>query len=422
MIKQKHKKLSMAVVGACALFGTSAANAVGPLRVGDWDLSFAGEVNAFYIYSTCTNDSKTLGLVGGLIACSKTNHLNSSQVRDGLLPSALVFSAKTTQEGFDIGVTIGMYPGSNAHGAVGPQGQQLGSTDINMRQQFLTFGDKEMGTFKFGRDLGIFGSDAILSDATLLSVGTALLPATPTNTTLGRIGLGYIYADWIEQITYISPSASGLQGTIGIFQPYAAGPIAGGPSATISGHQLPGFQGKLTYDYDLGGVTGRVWTSFFYQRNQATAADLGGPGSFGVTAIAADAGIKAAIAGLDGVLYYYQGRGIGTTGILLDGVDLGGHRRNSNGGYAQVGYKMGKWRPVVSYGGSWLHSTSDADAATGIVARNRSGIVGLYYSLTKSLTLVGEYAHTRSNDHAAPGHPAHVDMQNDYSVGAILFF
>ena len=42
---------------------------------------------------------------------------------------------------------------------------------------------------------------------------------------------------------------------------------------------------------------------------------------------------------------------------------------------------------------------------------------GLYYSLTKSLTLVGEYIHTEAK--AWNGNEAH---EKDVIVGAILFF
>jgi len=58
----------------------------------------------------------------------------------------------------------------------------------------------------------MFGSDAILSDMTLLALGRE--GRVPTgNTTLGRIGVGYIYTDWIPQISYSSRStvASSIQ-------------------------------------------------------------------------------------------------------------------------------------------------------------------------------------------------------------------
>ena len=97
----------------------------------------------------------------------------------------------------------------------------LGNSSLNIRQNFLTFGDASWGKVKIGRDIGLFGSDAILSDMTLLGVGSgaAFLGG---NTTLGRIGVGYIYADWIPQITYTSPGLYGFQVAGGMFQTFNA--------------------------------------------------------------------------------------------------------------------------------------------------------------------------------------------------------
>lgn len=414
----KHKKLGMAVAGACALFGASAANAFGPIKAGDWDLSIGGEVNAFYTYTHCDNNANS---VAGGLACTTSNQMNSSAIQSGLLPSFLVFTAKTTQEGFDIGATIGFYPGINIAG--GPAG--LGTSTINMRQNFLFFGDKEMGTIKMGRDLGLLGSDAILSDLTLLGVGSTFTPAGPGNTTLGRIGVGYLYADWIPQITYTSTNSmggvGGLQGSIGIFQPLNTVNFAGiNPvtaaafSASLTAHQVPGVQGKLTYDYDVNGVTGRAWAGFFYQK-----ADSISVGTRGITAYAGDVGIKASVAGWEPVIYYYQGRGVGSTALLFDGVDIAGNKRNSNGGIAQLAYRMGKWKPGVSFGISRLRMSAGESNATvpTLVARNYSYVGQLQYSLTKALTLVGEYTRTRSSPQFGPG-----NLESSIAAGAILFF
>ena len=48
---------------------------------------------------------------------------------------------------------------------------------------------------------------------------------------------------------------------------------------------------------------------------------------------------------------------------------------------------------------------------------NKSGVVGLYYSLTKSITLVGEYIDTKSD--AWNGNSA---TEKDFALGGVLFF
>jgi hypothetical protein len=55
--------------------------------------------------------------------------------------------------------------------------------------------------------------------------------------------------------------------------------------------------------------------------------------------------------------------------------------------------------------------------ASDLVHRNESGVFGVYYSLTKSLTLVGEYIHTE-----AQAWNGNVALENDVALGGILFF
>src|SRR6266436_2338227 len=208
----KHKTISLAVAAAFALGSASAAHAEIGFKAGAWDLSFSGNVNGFATWNTC--DTKSVAVNGGL-ACNRPSPDSSKEaaVESGLLPSALVFSAKSRQSGLDIGVTIGFYPGLN--GARGKTG--LDTSGIDLRQNFLTFGDKSWGTFKVGKDIGLFASDAILADMTLLGVGSAGAFGGG-NTTLGRIGVGYIYTDWIPQISYTSPKSGGFQYSAGLFQ------------------------------------------------------------------------------------------------------------------------------------------------------------------------------------------------------------
>ena len=59
-----------------------------------------------------------------------------------------------------------------------------------------------------GRSLGIHQSNAILNDMTLFGVGTFANNGANT-TTLGRIGAGYVYADWYPQFTWTTPGFAG---------------------------------------------------------------------------------------------------------------------------------------------------------------------------------------------------------------------
>src|SRR3989454_4315453 len=410
----KHTKISLAVAAALALGSVSAAHAEIGFKAGAWDLSFSGNVNGFATWNTCDN---TANVVAGGLACSKpvNGGVNEQRIESGLLPSALVFSAKSRQAGLDIGVTIGFYPGLNGIFAGGKTG--LDTSAIDLRQNFLTFGDKSWGTIKVGKDIGLFASDAILADMTLLGVGSgaAFLGG---NTTLGRIGVGYIYTDWIPQITYSSPSYGGFSFAGGVFQ--GVNIVGGAPnSAELSGHEEPGFQGKASYEWK-GSVSGKAWVSGIGQKVKARTSDTPVlPSGANVSGTGFDIGAKVNWGALEGVLYAYSADGIGTTAIGFNAASFASGRlekRKSKGWYAQGTYKIGKWKPGISYGVSKLDLASN-ETNPNLVKENKSLVLGLYYSLTPSLNLVAEYIPTTAKNQAGGE-----VKDKGIALGAILFF
>ncbi len=146
-----------------------------------------------------------------------------------------MLSIATNQMGYDLGFTIGAYTGgtntntsaafTNANAPGAPAA--LGTPGIDLRQVFGTVGTPTFGSVKIGRDLGLFGGDAILNDATLLGLGSPLTTNAPRNTALGRIGIGYVYADWLPQIAYTTPDFNGFTATIAAMTPYNAVNFAG---------------------------------------------------------------------------------------------------------------------------------------------------------------------------------------------------
>jgi predicted porin len=446
----KHKKLSMAVAGALAMAGASTANAGIGFKAGEWDIDFSGNVNGFATYNDCA--TKNIPTIGGGLACNQPagTKQSTTSIESGLLPSALVFSAKSRQANMDVGVTIGVYPTLRTFGLGDSNNGSLGSSSLNIRQNFLTFGDASWGNVKVGRDLGLFGSDAILSDMTLLGVGSgaAFLGG---NTTLGRIGVGYIYADWIPQITYTSPSFAGVQFAGGMFQTFNTyGSITGADlnGANLNASRTPAWQAKLAYDsklvvmnQDLGF---KIWTDYMY--NSPTSS--GGtftltdpiPAGLKSNGWAWDLGARANFYGFELVGYYYYGEGVGTTAIGSSGVSYvcpagaglcpGGvgaslEKRQSDGGYAQISYKFQDVKIGYSWGQSHLKSAgnerlyaSGFDASnSNLVRYNTSNVVGIYYALTKSLNLVGEWVNTESKAQNSNRY-----NDNAYILGAILFF
>src|SRR6267143_556407 len=398
MRAMNHKKTSLAVAAALALGSASAVHAEIGFKAGAWDLSFSGNVNGFATWNSC--DSSATVVAGGLACNNGVGGGKEQAIESGLLPSALVFGAKTSQSGWDIGWTIGFYPGITSS-ATGKHG--IGASTIDARQNFLTFGDKTVGTVKVGRDIGLFGSDAILADMTLLGVGSggAFLGG---NTTLGRIGVGYIYTDWIPQITYSSPSYSGFSFAGGVFEGVNIVPAGGAlGSANLSGHEKPGFQGKASYEWK-GSVSGKAWVSGIGQKVKARTTDTAPSGS-NVSGTGFDIGAKVNWGALEGVLYAYSADGIGTTAIGFNAASFVGgtlEKRKSDGWYAQATYKIGAFKPGVSYGESNLKLAGNESSTTNptLVKTNKSWVFGLYYSLTPSVNLVAGYMPTEAENQA----------------------
>ncbi|MBV0887775.1 porin [Komagataeibacter oboediens] len=422
-------------------------------KAGPIDINLSGFINGFYTYNSPAGGMPVAGGVS-----TGSSGFDSSALRNGLLPAGLILKLKTTQNGIDLAAVMGMYPGIdnakngafNANTGGSPVG--LGTAGIDFRQVYVTAGNKKWGTFKIGRDLGIFGGDAILDDATLLSVGSTGSNSAPGNTSLGRIGVGYVYADWIPQISYQSPTIKGFQGTIGILQPLDefdfSGDDANGNaySASSTQHSSPMIQGKVTYDFKIGGLSARIWASFltqhqqdltvsqtitssvalqqwnsstpFYLNSSTTSAVPVVPGEkHGVTAEAGEIGTKLTYGPAQFVGYYYRGSGLGTTGLFFDGVASNGRKRASEGYYVQMMYNFTKkFKLVGSYGVSNLYQApgeNDPD----LVRRNESEVGAAYYKMTDWLNLVAEYAHTSS-----AAHGPYKESDNSASGGMILLF
>ena len=396
-------KLSLAVAAAL-LAGATSAQAAGGIVAGDWTFDIGGNVNAFYIYNRSTDNNT---IAGGLTnnEDSKGNS-GASSINTGLLPSWLGFTGKTRQNNLDVEVAISIQPGASSKASLGGGGGQ------EHRQAYVSFGDKSWGTILIGKNLGIFGRDAILLDQTLLGVGSqgAVGTAGGTTTTLGRIGTGFLYADFNGQINYTSPNMNGFQFVVGIDQPLGTTNLGGEASLGASGSQRqPGFVGKASYDF-AGDVAGKVWVEAKSQKVDYTA-------SIEDTAHAIGVGANFNFAGLGLTGYYYNADGAGTTAWLMDGMSADGKARDSDGGYVQAMYTIPSGTKLgVSWGISNLDEASGEDGGT-LVKENEMTTVGAYHPLTKHLNLVAEYSHVKSKNHDNEENKSSI-----VSAGAIIFF
>jgi len=406
-----NKNIKLAVAGAVlALSATANAGIIIP--AGEWTLDINGNVNTFATI-TSIDRAETVTGDGGVAGAAAKGSPKS--IHTGLLPSWLGFTGKTRQNDLDVEFTISMQPtvsagGYHGDGSNGSTADNVATPFLN-RQTYVSFGDKSWGSIKLGKDIGIYASDAILNDMTLLGVGSAshLGSNSAVSTTTGGIGTGYQYAAWKGQVAYTTPNFNGLQATVGITNPNMFG------NNGVAQDRF-GLEGKASYSFAANDVTGKAWIS-----GASYDIDVSKSDAFTSTRISAyDAGATVSMAGFGLTVYGYDGRGNGSTALGLSGLNSSGAKRDGDGGYIQATYILpSKTKVGIAYGESNLDLANGETVAnvTTLIKKNERVTVGAYHPLTKHLNLVAEYNDTKGQ--------AHNGNRNEYhsvSLGAILFF
>lgn len=403
-----NKNIKLAVAGAVLALSATAANAGIIIPAGDWTLDIGGVVNNFYTNTRHSGSATIIGGYQGFVGgANDTATKSTANITTGLLPNYLSVSGTTRQNDLDVAFTISINPGSSTKEG------GIQSAKQENRQAFLTFGDKSWGSVKLGKDLGIFASDAILNDMTLLGVGNGAGALAGNTTTIGGIGAGFIYADWKSQVAYSTPNFNGFQATVGLTQGWNVINNSGSSLAANTGRagSQTAYEGKASYSFAANDVTGKVWVSGISQKIVGTI------GLDDNTAQAADIGANVNFAGFGLTGYYYSGSGIGTTIQLMDGYSSIGKQRDSDGGYVQVSYVLPtKTKLGLAYGESNLDLGSGENTPT-LVKTNERLTAGAYHPITKHLNLVAEYNRGESQNQAGAS-----NKNNTVSLGGILFF
>ena len=371
-------------------------------------------------------DKDELGASGTINAGEDTNGEDKGWgMTTGLLPAWLGFTGTTNQNGIDVSFTISLQTAVSDNGIHGDGSDGLGNqnSSVMTRQTFITFGTKDMGTIKIGKDLGIYASDAILNDMTLLGVGAgSYVAGTTQNTTFGGIGTGYQYAAWKGQVAYTTPNMNGFQATVGLVHPDAFN--AGARDSretdndTFTYQDRMGYEAKASYSW-TGDVAGKVWVSgASYDVTGSNDAVEGDD----VTISAWDIGTNLNIGNLGLTAYYYDGSGNGITAFGLEGLDIQNtgtklKKRDGDGGYIQATYVIPTGTKLgLAYGVSNLDKAS-GETGDGIIDQQDRWTVAAYHPLTKHLNLVAEYNKIERETHD--------NLENEYdsiNLGAILFF
>jgi predicted porin len=396
---KQQRRITLAVACACASLAAGQASAFEVANKDGWKLDVNGTVNAFYV-----NSDQEITTGGGV-----TTENKQANVQNGLLPGWINFVVTTQQEGYDIKAHFGLAPGINSNSSiVGLPSSVVGNgatadadaySKIDSRQVYFQFGNTSMGTLKFGRDIGLFGQNPILNDMTLLGVGGTARAAEPFNTSFGMIGHGYMYTGFQPQITYSAPAMGGFNASAGIFNPtqYAG-----------TERKSPGIQALVTYDWK-GSVNGKAWGSYVNHKTSgpgkaAVASDItttpitlgSNATADGFKATGFEGGVKVGLGAVELLAsgFSTKGLGISTVGAqFLGGLDASNKPLKSEGIFVQGTVKAtNKLKVGLSYG-----ENTDKDlAALGTETFNKAVAAGAYYSLTPSVTLVGELVNEKA--------------------------
>jgi len=373
------KKIALAAIPAVmALSATDASSKVLLMSDNGWEVSFDGAANAFYNH-TSTGVVDNLGsfaeyTTGGETAAStilgggESGNLNGgeggediSSISVGLLPNVWGFTVKApTKNGLDVSGRLGLYTHMNS------TGNSANGNVINIRETSLTVAGS-FGSVLMGRSLGIHQSNAILNDMTLFGVGVAA--GNISGTTLGRIGVGYVYADWYPQITWTTPGLGPIGAKIGILQ---ATPLQSNTGADATNTETPRVEAQLDYSFELGGLGGYVWVDGQYQNLSRTSAEVAlfKDRTQQTVALAAAGGASAGdqeedveVAGVGfGTRLTFQGFKLVASGFFNQGLGMQ-FQGNANGAYSGSLDERGKARHF--YGG-YIQGTYDFGQGTNI--------------------------------------------------------
>ena len=452
------KKIAIAAVPAVmALASTNVDSKILLMSQEGWEVSFDGAANAFIMKNSGDAAPTTSG--GNAFTASTygavSGGTDDTSIVTGLLPNVWGMTLKApTANGLDVSARLGLYTHMNGGE------NSLGNGEINIRETSGSVSGS-FGTVLVGRSLGIHQSNAILNDMLLFGVGAAASGGN-NNTTLGRIGLGYLYTDFKPQISWTLPGMGGFGAKVALFDPDDVQADTAGYGATEG--SSPRVEAQITYAGDVfnSGIGINLWVDGTYQNTERTTAEravvenfavdtaITNNGAYAVTdAIRAankdDRGdVESAGVGFGTKLtydafslvatgFYAHGLGIrgqrstgprhavagGATVASVGALDDAGKERKTYGGYIQGTFDFGQGTSVgYSYGGNYMkkNGTDMVNLGTMNGQTMHSGMI--WHNVTDNFRLVAEGGYTEKTWYLAD-----IEQEDSFGgVGAFFFW
>ncbi|MEE2695099.1 MAG: porin [Pseudomonadota bacterium] len=422
------KKIAIAAIPAVmALASTSVDSKILLMSQEGWEVSFDGAANAFIMKNSVSDapvDSggtrTTFDSYAGVAAGN-----DDTSIVTGLLPNVWGMTLKApTANGLDVSARLGLYTHMNGGD------NSLGNGTLNIRETSGSVSGS-FGTVLVGRSLGIHQSSAILNDMLLFGVGAAASAAN-SGTTLGRIGVGYLYTDFKPQVSWTLPDlGNGFSGKVGIFDPDDITADAAAFSATDK--SSPRVEAQLAWAGGLQNLGINLWVDGSYQntdRNAAQATVVANSVPAGaetedhdVDSAGVGFGTKLTYEGFALVASGFYGTGMGMRGqhttaaaTTVGALDDVGKERKSYGGYIQGTFDFGQGTSVgYSYGGNFLTKTGNDMNTTGVMNGQtmHSGMV--WHNVTDNFRLIAEGGYTEKTWYLA-------DTEQEDSFGGVGAF
>ena len=388
-----------------------------------WEVSFDGAANAFVMHQS--SDASTVAAAGNSsgggdgangVTTFETNGAvmgagtDSTGVVTGLLPNVWGMTLKApTNNGLDMQARLGLYTHMNGGN------NALGNGQINLRETNFSVSGS-FGTILVGRSLGIYSSSGILNDMLLFGVGAAP-SADNSNTTLGRIGLGYLYTDFQPQISWTTPGFGPIGFKVGLFDPNDV--ISVNSAADATENVTPRVEAQATFATEVSGVSANFWVEGSYQNTEFTAAaastcnaipttgaQAGSPVNSNcddVDSAGVAAGTKLSIGNFSIVASGWYGSGMGMRGQHSEGaLDAVGKPFQSYGGYLQGTADLGGGTNVgYSYGGNYKLQTGNEISSTAVAEVNFNDMhsVMVWHNVNDSFRLIAEGGYVRQAFH-----------------------
>jgi len=427
------KKIAIAAIPAVmALASTNVDSKILLMSQEGWEVSFDGAANAFIMKNSVSDAPSTSGGAAFTPDTSDGTGVmggnDDTSIVTGLLPNVWGMTLKApTANGLDMSARLGLYTHMNGGE------NSLGNGQINLRETSGSIAGS-FGTVLVGRSLGIHQSNAILNDMLLFGVGAAA-SAGNSNTTLGRIGLGYLYTDFKPQISWTLPDlGNGFNAKVAVFDPDDV--VADTAAFSATDKSSPRVEAQITWNGDLlaTGIGMNLWVDGTFQNTERTAAQAvavqgsvpaGADDDSDVNSSGVGFGAKFTYEGFALVAAGFHGNALGIRGQRSQGTALAtthalddvGKERKSYGGYIQGTYSFGQGTNVgYSYGGNYLKKTGNDLNTTGVMNYHimHSGMI--WHNVTDNFRLVAEGGFTEKAWYLAD------DEQEDSFGGVGAFF